>query len=75
MLLPSRKPVGHPANIRRAVVVQRRLIELGKEYRRKVPASERSYRRWLEFVVEREPMLYQRGVKSTEAVYLASPRD
>ncbi|PYX71583.1 MAG: hypothetical protein DMG78_14855 [Acidobacteria bacterium] len=74
MQLPKRGPHGSKKNLMRARRVNERVRELGKEYRATVPFDERSFRRWLEFVAAREPMLYPRGVEGTDLVYRASPR-
>jgi hypothetical protein len=72
--MPPRLPVGDPGNIQRAVTVQMRLMELGKKYRKSVPKKERSYRKWLQFLAAREPLLLNGDVETNEAHYKHAPR-
>lgn len=72
--LPCRAPVGDMRNFRRVLAVNKRLQVLGKKYRKAVPKSERSFRRWLEFLHENEPVLVGHSKELTGDAYAAAPR-
>lgn len=74
MKLPTRGPVGDIRNMRRVLIVNKRLHALGKKYRKAVPKRDRSYRSWLEFLQEHEPILVLGRPEENAALYAAAPR-